>query len=123
MKTFPSDQRLKLLVGRIEDAKKAEISDRISSLIDQAKERENALDILAATDLWAQVLQATPDNAEIQKKFCAAAYRIALVYEGELPESDKVNASRYLELIQKLVKKESASDYDTAMKLLDTLKK
>lgn len=123
MKSFPADPRVTRLSEQLADARKQLADKSVADLLSQAQAKESGMDIVGAADLWAQVLSRTPENAEIQKRLCYAAYRIALVYEGMQPEADKANAIQYLELIRKLVKKENGADYDSAMKLLADLKK
>lgn len=121
-KAFPQEPRLKLLSDQLAEALSLVAAKAVSGLAEQARAREAAGDILGAVQLWAAVLDKNPDDVPTQQKLSAAAYRIALVYEGRLPQPDIINATRHLELVQKHVKKENGADYDAAIGMLGRLK-
>lgn len=122
-KLLPAEPRLKILSDRILDAKKSEKEEAVADLLQRASIKDASGDLVGAAELWAEALKAAPDNAEVQRKLCYAAYRIALIYEGQIPEAETANAVRYLEMIEAYVKPENGEDYQAALELLAALRK
>ncbi|MBI2838163.1 MAG: FHA domain-containing protein [Acidobacteria bacterium] len=122
-KRFPAEPRLKILSDRILDAKKRETEGAVADLLRRAGKMEASGDLVGAAEHWAEALKAAPDNAEVQRQLCHSAYRIALIYEGQIPEAETSNAVRYLEMIEAYVKPENGEDYQAALELLAVLRR